>query len=111
MDSVALKTGLVAAVVGVASLGSMRQAVSEPADRGERVAPTTTSAAALQPEFAEPDLRSLQQMILAGDGDPEDAVARSSDGSPEDDGRLVPAIYAWDPEVRFVYYRHVSKWM
>ncbi len=27
------------------------------------------------------------------------------------DVRLVPAIYAWDPDVRFVYYRHVSKWM
>jgi hypothetical protein len=29
----------------------------------------------------------------------------------EDDGHFVPAIYAWDPDVRFVYYRHVSKWM
>ena len=28
-----------------------------------------------------------------------------------DDARLVPAIYAWDPDVQFVYYRQVSKWM
>ena len=25
--------------------------------------------------------------------------------------QIVPAIYAWDPDVRFVFYRHVSKWM
>ncbi|MEO8937307.1 MAG: hypothetical protein ABI277_00830 [Burkholderiaceae bacterium] len=23
----------------------------------------------------------------------------------------IPGIYAWDPDVRFVYFRHVSKWM
>ena len=28
-----------------------------------------------------------------------------------DSGQVVPAIYAWDPDVRFVFYRHVSKWM
>ena len=28
-----------------------------------------------------------------------------------DGGQIVPAIYAWDPDVRFVFYRHVSKWM
>lgn len=28
-----------------------------------------------------------------------------------EDGQVVPAIYAWDPDVRFVFYRHVSKWM
>lgn len=28
-----------------------------------------------------------------------------------DDARLVPAIFAWDPDVRFVYYRQISKWM
>lgn len=28
-----------------------------------------------------------------------------------DGGQVVPAIYAWDPDVRFVFYRHVSKWM
>ena len=33
------------------------------------------------------------------------------DLSSDDDARLVPAIFAWDPDVRFVYYRHVSKWM
>ncbi len=29
----------------------------------------------------------------------------------EEEGQLIPAVYAWDPAVRFVYYRHVSKWM
>lgn len=28
-----------------------------------------------------------------------------------DEVHLVPAIYAWDPDVRFIYFRHVSKWM
>lgn len=29
----------------------------------------------------------------------------------DDTRQVVPAIYAWDPDVRFVFYRHVSKWM
>ena len=34
------------------------------------------------------------------------------DGSSTDEPvQVVPAIYAWDPDVRFVFYRHVSKWM
>lgn len=32
-------------------------------------------------------------------------------GEASSDGEVVPAIYAWDPDVRFVFYRHVSKWM
>jgi hypothetical protein len=111
MDSVTTKAGLVAALAGVALLGNMRPAVSEPAYAGTAVVPRTTSSTDLRPGLAEPDLRLLQQMILAGNGDPEDGGARLGDSAREDDGRLVPAIYAWDPEVRFVYYRHVSKWM
>jgi len=26
-------------------------------------------------------------------------------------GQIVPAIYSWDPDVTFVFYRHVTKWM
>lgn len=28
-----------------------------------------------------------------------------------DDGEVVPAIFARDPDVRFMFYRHLSKWM
>ena len=39
-------------------------------------------------------------------------VPEPDDGStPDDSGQVVPAIYAWDPDVRFVFYRHVSKWI
>jgi hypothetical protein len=44
--------------------------------------------------------RGLEPMM--DDDDADDA---------QDDVELVPAIYAWDPDVRFVYFRHVSKWM
>lgn len=38
--------------------------------------------------------------------------AQISDASASDEaGQIVPAIYSWDPDVRFVFYRHVSKWM
>ena len=36
-------------------------------------------------------------------------VPENSDSS--DAGEVVPAIYAWDPDVRFVFYRRISKWM
>lgn len=36
---------------------------------------------------------------------------RTDGGSAGEEGQVVPAIYAWDPDVRFVFYRHVSKWM
>lgn len=50
------------------------------------------------------------------------AAGRASEAAVDDDrdvagseasseGEVVPAIYAWDPDVRFVFYRHVSKWM
>jgi hypothetical protein len=32
-------------------------------------------------------------------------------GEEDDEVQLVPAIYAWDPDVRFIYYRQISKWM
>jgi hypothetical protein len=44
--------------------------------------------------------RGLESMMDDDDG-----------GDAQDDVQLVPAIYAWDPDVRFVYFRHVSKWM
>lgn len=45
-------------------------------------------------------------------GADEDAPSTSAQlGDSTDDARLVPAIYARDPDVRFVYSRRVSKWM
>lgn len=36
---------------------------------------------------------------------------KTDGGTAGEEGQVVPAIYAWDPDVRFVFYRHVSKWM
>jgi len=37
------------------------------------------------------------------------AATTSADVS--DEGEVVPAIFARDPDVRFMFYRHLSKWM
>lgn len=90
-------SGVLAAVVFVAALGELRvpdaRAVSGPA--GEVGARSPVSASA--------DL-AANLVGLGAD------VDGSSAGS-EDDARLVPAVYARDPDMRFVFYRQVSKWM
>ena len=40
-----------------------------------------------------------------------DDRAAASDVPRIDGGQIVPAIYSWDPDVTFVFYRHVTKWM
>jgi hypothetical protein len=62
------------------------------------------------------DPNLYERVGLAGnlaDAIPIDLVAMDADedGVPQDEAQLIPAIYAWDPAVRFVYFRHVSKWM
>lgn len=42
---------------------------------------------------------------------PYELVSLDTSAEGDDEGKLVPAIFAWDPDVRVVYFRHVSKWM
>ena len=81
-----------AVLASVVLLGEMRPAASE---TGRRAA------------FAVPSPMSIDRTGVSDAAEPvADAPSDASDA-----GRLVPAIYAWDPDVRFIYYRHISKWM
>ena len=81
---------MIAAVVAISTLGNARLLASE------------------KPGAA--DAGASRMPRVAGKRMPTDAsVTTAADAT--DDGRVVPAIYAWDPDVRFVYHRHVSKWM
>ena len=44
---------------------------------------------------------------------PSDArlLASEVDANCEDEAHVIPALYAWNPDVRVVYFRHVSRWM
>ena len=37
--------------------------------------------------------------------------AKSADPESENQDGIIPAIYTWKPETRFVFYRNVGKWM
>lgn len=87
---------------GVASpSSSLSQAIAFPVSR---LAPETMSSF----NYSKFDFRSIAD-------EPEALPSPLSDVrevSPRSEfGQVVPAIYAWDPDVRFVFYRHVSKWM
>ena len=41
----------------------------------------------------------------------ESMVGADVDEPVGEEGALVPALYAWNPDVRFVYFRQISKWM
>jgi hypothetical protein len=98
------RTAIVAAVVGVTMLGNLRLQASE-VGRLPRSGPAS-ELLAIAPETQVPTERV--DLAVASGRPSSDA----DDGNTEDDSvQLVPAIYAWDPDVRFVYFRHVSKWM
>ena len=83
----------VAAVVTVTLVGNLRVQASEVAQQ----VPVTSAAA-----VAATDARADWRVSTVGEA----AASRAPDAV-----ELVPAIYAWNPDVRFVYFRHVSKWM
>jgi hypothetical protein len=115
---------IVAALVGVTLLGNLRLQASEV--RRPLSAPVTTATDARVFAHAQALSESLASMSGVNteaaryDGAAPAATpvlpADTADAdSPPDDANdaahVVPAIYAWDPDVRFVYFRHVSKWM
>ena len=48
---------------------------------------------------------------VEGGAVPQPHAQISEASASSESGQVVPAIYAWDPDVRYVFYRHVSKWM
>ncbi len=102
------RLGLAGALCLIAALGESR----EPGV----AAIASTARDPVQPARATPAVVSIvafesggASQIGADEDDGSAAPAEAADAS--DDARLVPAIYAWDPDVRFVYFRHMSKWM
>ena len=95
--------GAAVALIAIVVLGNLRGLASE-----IRTDPQQTESAAVNP---------VEMSITAdraGGSDVDGAgVATSAAGDValEERARLIPAIYAWDPDVRFVYFRHLSKWM
>jgi hypothetical protein len=118
LGRIARRVAIVAAIVGITMVGNLRLQASE-VTRQQAGQPAfggamTSKGAAMIERQADAGMygrvnlttdtsdraRALESMTDEDDAD--DA---------QDDVQLVPAIYAWDPDVRFVYFRHVSKWM
>jgi hypothetical protein len=102
---------LVAAVIGVTLLGNLRLQASEVTKAAAFATARPADPPLLAHAFALADAatESASFQTPLNDATPE---ADSADEDASDDAaRLVPAIYAWDPDVRFVYFRHISKWM
>jgi len=100
--------GVLAAIGLVVALGNSRAPVAE------AVASTVRQTVFLP---ASPD-RIVANVVASEGVDVAQVGADADGGAPAtehtdstDEAHLVPAIYAWDPDVRFVYFRHVSKWM
>ncbi len=106
-----LSLAVLLGVIGV--VGNMRPVNSEAAS--QPLAPyLPTPMEGLTTSSSDSRLNPLQSPDSGGFGDAptaEDASEALSADGVDDDGEVVPAIYAWDPDVRFVYHRHVSKWM
>ena len=96
---------VVAGVIGVTLLGNLRLQASEIAvqPRGH-VAPRVSMH-----DPSRPTIASADEAVVDATFEP--SAATDAADADSDDARLVPAIYAWDPDVRFVFFRHVSKWM
>jgi hypothetical protein len=98
----------VAAIVGITMLGNLRLHASETGKVDRRVSPRVpVSWADDSNEYGRPALRAT----AAVDPGLAPMVDTNDDVEASNDIQLVPAIYAWNPDVRFVYFRHVSKWM
>jgi hypothetical protein len=76
---------VVAAVAAVGWLGNLRSATSD-------------------------DVVPKNSETVVADAVPIDPSV-DADGVASAEARLVPAIYAWDPDVRVIYLRRLSKWM
>lgn len=106
--TIARKVFVVAGLIGVTLLGNLRLQASEVTVRQPRVQAVPRVST---------DHREVDPAVAFNGPAVADATFEPSqptdtvDALGPDDVRLVPAIYSWDPDVRFVFFRHVSKWM
>ena len=103
------RIAIVAAVLGISMLGNLRSQASEatpPHPNRSSAAHRPMQVNDVRVVDADPDV-----MLESGSDVDDVSSAKGSASADGDDGHLVPAIYAWDPDVRFIYYRRISKWM
>jgi len=98
------RAAIIASLVGVSVLGNLRLHASEIAPA--MAAPAVGTISSRDPLF---DMVGMTRSSMSESDPVVDDEGSTSDAAT--DGHFVPAIYAWDPDVRFVYYRHISKWM
>ena len=87
------RLGVLAAIALTVALGNLRSTASVAAAPATAAAPTSEALGV-----------AMGSAMLS-------RAAASTPPEPEDEARLVPAVYARDPDVRFVFFRNVSKWM
>jgi hypothetical protein len=115
---IARRVAIVAAIVCITMVGNLRLQASEvtrqQAGRPAFGGATAAKAATMIERQADAGMYDRVN-LMTGTSDPAPVLESMMDdddaGDAQDDIQLVPAIYAWDPDVRFVYFRHVSKWM
>lgn len=115
-SSLSKHVALAVGIFSIVLLGNLRSQASEMPSR--HLAGTSASNDA-SPSPRVPVMPSTQADpnlyervgLAANAADGIAGVDADADGVAQDEAQLVPAIYAWDPDVRFVYFRHVSKWM
>lgn len=96
------KLGVLGAICLVAALGELRAA-----DLAATTSTRPRSTIASGPLTNVRESGVVARLCRGNDG----SAPAGNPSDSTDEERLVPAIYAWDPDVRFVYFRHVSKWM
>ena len=101
------KLGYLAAVCLVVALGNMRARESVAAAASGAIVDAQQGASAVASTTAAFESREAVDVGADEDGLSDAADARTD----SNDVGLVPAVYARDPDVRFVYFRQVSKWM
>lgn len=100
--------GVLAAICLVVALGNSRAPVAEAvASTGPQTGLLPASTDRIVANVVAFEGVEVAQVGADADGD----APTTDHADSTDEAHLVPAIYAWDPDVRFVYFRHVSKWM
>ena len=101
------KAAVVAAVAMVVLVSNLRTGVSQAAPIGDSSMVGGPTAAGESADVRSGDVGPICLLQYIG----ADAHSPAEPTESSDVAHFVPAIFAWDPDVRFVYYRQISKWM
>jgi hypothetical protein len=98
-----------AVLLGILIVSSVVGNVSLSASRVHHEATPSAVAAVSGNEIAS-DVASSVQVASTRVETATESSQRIADRA-TDQSHVVPAIFSWDPDVTFVFYRHVTKWM